>query len=232
MSCYTDSRADPRALRGDPPDAFVIDLSRLPAQGRELGGWLRRQAATRAIPIVFLEGDPEKTGRVRDLLPDAAYTCWDRIVQDLAAAIVNPPASPVVPGAMDAYRGVPLANKLGISSGSTVAWVDAPSDFESQLGALPEGARVLRDDLETADVTLWFVASRSDLESGCSDVLRRVQIGGRLWIAWPKSSSGVATDLRQAAVRTFGLDLGLVDYKIASIDRTWSALCFARRKGG
>jgi len=30
-------------------------------------------------------------------------------------------------------------------------------------------------------------------------------------------------------VRAFGLDAGFVDYKIGSIDETWSGLCFARR---
>jgi hypothetical protein len=55
--------------------------------------------------------------------------------------------------------------------------------------------------------------------------------GGRLWIAWPKKASGRQTDLDQSAVRRFGLDAGLVDYKICAVDETWSGLCFARRKG-
>lgn len=53
---------------------------------------------------------------------------------------------------------------------------------------------------------------------------------GRLWIAWPKKASGVESDLTQQQVRTFGLDAGLVDYKICSIDATWSGLCFTRRR--
>jgi hypothetical protein len=54
---------------------------------------------------------------------------------------------------------------------------------------------------------------------------------GGLWIAWPKKASGVATDLTQADVRRIGLASGLVDYKICTIDETWSGLLFARRKG-
>jgi hypothetical protein len=54
---------------------------------------------------------------------------------------------------------------------------------------------------------------------------------GALWIAWPKKASGVVTDLDGNIVRDFGLAAGLVDYKIAAIDATWSGLCFARRKG-
>jgi hypothetical protein len=51
-----------------------------------------------------------------------------------------------------------------------------------------------------------------------------------MWIAWPKKSSGVATDLTQGDVRRHGLDSGWVDYKIAAIDATWSGLLFARRR--
>jgi hypothetical protein len=50
------------------------------------------------------------------------------------------------------------------------------------------------------------------------------------WIAWPKQTSGVATDLKEDIVRELGLSAGWVDYKICSIDETWSGLCFARRK--
>jgi hypothetical protein len=53
-----------------------------------------------------------------------------------------------------------------------------------------------------------------------------------MWIIWPKKSSGVVTDLQQNAVRKCGLDAGLVDYKIAAVDSTWSGLKFAVRKVG
>jgi hypothetical protein len=54
---------------------------------------------------------------------------------------------------------------------------------------------------------------------------------GRLWICWPKKSSGDETDVTQNEVRSTGLATGLVDFKICSIDSTWSGLCFTRRKG-
>jgi hypothetical protein len=38
------------------------------------------------------------------------------------------------------------------------------------------------------------------------------------------------SDLKQALVRKIGLAAGLVDYKIAAVDRTWSGLKFATRK--
>jgi hypothetical protein len=53
--------------------------------------------------------------------------------------------------------------------------------------------------------------------------------GGPIWIAWPKKASGVMTDLSQQVVREVGLGAGLVDYKVCSIDETWSGLLFTRR---
>ena len=53
--------------------------------------------------------------------------------------------------------------------------------------------------------------------------------GGSLWIAWQKKASGAGSDLTQSKVRRKGLDSGLVDYRICSIDGTWSGLRFAQR---
>jgi CheY-like chemotaxis protein len=229
VSCHSEARANPGPLREDPPDAFVIDLTRIPSQGREIGGWLRRQKPTRGVPLVFIEGDPEKTQRVRDLLPDATFTSWEDVAGKLADAIERPLEEPAIPGAMDAYSSVPLVPKLGIAAGSTVALIHAPSGFEKTMDGLPDGAAILDDGTEPADVILLFETSVAALEKSFTDASARLNKGGRLWIAWPKRTSGVASDLSQVVVRTFGLARGFVDYKIASIDQTWSGLCFARR---
>jgi CheY-like chemotaxis protein len=229
VSCHSDSRANPRSLRDDPPDAFVVDLRRIPSQGRELGGWLRRQKATRDVPLVFVEGDLEKTSRVRALLPDATFTSWEDVAAKLADAIERPPEEPVVPGTMDAYSSVPLAKKLGITAGSIVALIHAPSGFEETMGGLPDGATILGDAEGTAGVVLLFVTAAAGLELGFLKAAGRLSGDGRLWIVWPKKASGTASNLSQTVVRAFGLARGFVDYKIASIDETWSGLCFARR---
>ena len=58
---------------------------------------------------------------------------------------------------------------------------------------------------------------------------RSLQPAGGLWIAWPKRSSGVATDLDENLVREIGLAEGLVDNKVCAIDATWSGLRFVWR---
>ena len=53
---------------------------------------------------------------------------------------------------------------------------------------------------------------------------------GGLWVAWPKQSSPMASELRESHVRSHGLSTGLVDNKICAIDDDWSGLRFVVRK--
>ncbi len=213
---------DVRALGDSHPDAVIIDLSRLPAQGREVAAALRRRKASRDIPIVFAAGDPEKVERVRALLPDAVYSNWDEIAGAVHNALWTPRDTPVVvPGTMDAYSGAPLPKKLGIREGITVSLLGAPDGFDEKLGArtVARGA---------AHLVLLFAASEAELQKRFDAAARRFENG--LWICWPKKASRIATDLSEAAVRKFGLARGLVDYKICAIDDTWSGLLFTRRR--
>jgi hypothetical protein len=51
-----------------------------------------------------------------------------------------------------------------------------------------------------------------------------------LWIAWPKRSSKVPTDVTEDVVRELALPIGLVDTKVAAIDATWSGLRLVWRR--
>jgi len=219
-----------RALGQAPPDAVVIDLGRLPAQGRDVGVMLRTTARSRHTPLVFVDGAEAKVARTREVLPDAVYTSRDDVAMSVRRAIAEPLKDPVVPNSNFAgYSGTPLPKKLGIKAGSMVALVDAPKDFEVTLGELPAGTEVVRRAEPGADVTLWFLRSIDDLHDGI-DRMGEIAGDGRLWICWPKKTSGVVTDITQNEVRATGLATGLVDFKICAIDATWSGLCFTRRK--
>jgi CheY-like chemotaxis protein len=219
-----------RKLKSDPPDAVVIDLTRLPSHGREIAGALRKQKATRRVPLVFVEGEAEKVARIRALLPDAVYTSWSRIRSALKRAIAHPPAAPVVPlGMMERYAGTPLVKKLGIKPNVTAALIDPPRSFDQTLGALPDGAALQEGLTGRFQVVVWFVRSADDLRRGIGRVSTRLG-AATLWIAWPKQASGVATELKMQIIREVAMDAGLVDYKTCAIDATWSGLAFVRRK--
>lgn len=137
--------------------------------------------------------------------------------------------SPAVPGAMAGYSGTPLPKKLGIRPGDRVVLSGAPRGFAGTLGELPEGARTTPRMSAGAAVILLFVRSKAQLHARLPRAEAALAEGGKLWIVWPKKASGVPSDLSEAVVRAAGLARGLVDYKIAAVDATWSGLCFARR---
>lgn len=218
-----------KELRRNPPDAVVIDLSRIPSHGRDVALGIRGSKTTRHLPLVFVEGDAQKVAGIKKLLPDAEYTTWRRIRGSLKQAIENPPAEPAIPESnLAGYSGTPLVKKLGIKAGYKVALVGAPAGFDKTLGAVPDGV-TLRHRLISADLIIWFAKSQAELGRRIAALAERIGDGG-MWIAWPKRASGKASDLTQNDVRRVGLANGLVDYKICAIDATWSGLKFARRK--
>lgn len=219
--------AELRPLSADPPDAIVIDLTRIPSQGRAVGIELRRRKGTRAVPLLFAGGDDGKVARTRELLPDAVYTTWEGIEEALRSTA---PARPVIPGTMAGYSGTPLAKKLGIRAGAAVALVGAPEGFEDTLAGLPAEVRLRRDARAASDLTLLFVESQAALEKRFLSATRALDEKGSIWIAWPKKASGIQTDLGERAVRAFGLARGFVDYKVCAIDAKWSGLLFTRRR--
>ena len=214
----------------NPPAAIVIDLSRLPSQGRDFALMIRKRKTSRHIPLVFVAGDQEKIDGIKKLLPDASYTSWEKIGLTLERAIANPPAEPVVHESTFAgYAGKPLVEKLGIKTGMTICLINSPDDFDQTLGKLPAGAKVIEGRTKSCDLTIWFCISQKDLANHVSDIVAQSQ-SGPVWIAWPKQKSDFASDLSQQSVRQIGLDNNLVDYKISAIDETWSGLLFKCRE--
>jgi hypothetical protein len=216
-------------VRRDPPDAIVIDLERLPSVGRDIGLALRMSKSTRHVPIVFAGGVAEKVAGVRTLLPDATYAPWSKVGGVVKRAIVRGVTKPVVPRSIfETYSGTPLLKKLGVKQNSLLALVDAPDGFGVSIGPLPEGATIWEKSGRRADLTMWFVRSSEELRRGIRKIAADLD-EGLIWIAWPKKTSPIVSDLSQVAVRRVGLANGLVDFKVCAIDATWSGLLFKRR---
>ncbi len=128
---------------------------------------------------------------------------------------------------MAGYSGTPLPQKLGIRPGARLRFVAAPEGFAGALGELPAGVRFASRG--PADVVVFFTDRRAELGRRFPRLARGLDRAGGLWIAWPKKSSGVPTDLDENVVRQIGLALGLVDNKVCAIDETWSGLRFVVR---
>ncbi len=191
---------------------------------------LRRSPATRHVPIVFAGGDEAATARLRTLLPDAIFTTWGRVKAALSRAARAAPSAPVLPAVPPEafYSGRTLTQKLGIAAGERVAILGAPPGVAALLAPLPQDVRLTADPVG-AQRYLWFVNSRRALQVAVGQlaVLVTTQVA---WLAWPKKASGVTSDLDGNVVREAGLAAGLVDFKVCSIDATWSGLAFKRSR--
>ena len=126
------------------------------------------------------------------------------------------------------YSGTPLPRKLGLASGQRVYVAGAPEHFAALLAGAPDGLDWL-PRLAQFDVALVFATQRNALTREFSRVSAKMADANMIWIAWPKKTSGVATDLTENVVRDVGLAIGLVDVKVCAIDATWSGLKFVRR---
>jgi hypothetical protein len=128
------------------------------------------------------------------------------------------------------YSGTPLVRKLGVTDGARVAWLGAPDGFDALVGELPPGVTVLRSLRAPLDLLVQFTTARAELAQRLPALRDAVFPAGAAWVAWPKRSSGVETDVTEDVVRDEALPLGLVDVKVCAIDATWSGLKLVVRK--
>jgi hypothetical protein len=123
---------------------------------------------------------------------------------------------------MAGYSGTPLAKKLGIFEGSTLALLGEPTT--PVVAGLPAGVTLKRQARGKADVVVAFFTERRDFERRIEALGTMIFPAGGLWVAWPKRASGVVTTMNENVVRAAVLPLGLVDNKVCAIDDTWSGL--------
>ena len=128
---------------------------------------------------------------------------------------------------MAGYSGTPLQQKLDLKPGRKVAVVGpAPAGLFADFDGVAWRTR-LRPPLDGA---LVFVTSQAALVDRGTAALKAIRPDGSVWIAWPKKSSGVATDMTEQAVRDHLVDDRVVDNKVCAIDETWSGLRLVYRR--
>jgi hypothetical protein len=125
----------------------------------------------------------------------------------------------------------PLVKKLGIKPGHQLLIVNEPDGFAELLVGLPQDVEMELPEGESADVIVFFTTEAAEVKKLVPKLKKRLKPGGGFWIAWPKKTSGVETDVTFEVVQPTGLKTGLVDNKICAIDATWTALRFVFRKG-
>lgn len=127
------------------------------------------------------------------------------------------------------YSGTPLAKKLGIKEGFKVYLVNQPSFYFELFNNFPKVTIAKRGQKESFDFIHLFSSHSKHFQKEIKRIKPFLKKGGMLWVSWPKGSSDIETDLKREPIREFVLKTGLVDIKVAAIDKNWSGLKFVYR---
>lgn len=144
------------------------------------------------------------------------------------------PLKSTKPSKADSGSEASLLKKLGIEANNCVVLIDAPLSFPGKLEPLPSGVELRHSAMRGAgfDVAVLFVPNVNTLNRRFSQLAKLMRPGGGLWVAFPKKTSTLPTDLNEDSVRPVGAKENLVDNKTISIDATWSGMRFITRIPG
>jgi hypothetical protein len=113
------------------------------------------------------------------------------------------------------------AAKLGLRTGQRVRLHQPPAGWA--LTDPPPGLAGPEPD-GSADLILAFFISAGQIAGQLEELAEAIYPAGTLWAAWPRRAAGLRSDITDEVVRARALPIGLVDVKVAAIDREWSGL--------
>ena len=129
------------------------------------------------------------------------------------------------------FSGTPLDRKLGLVTAKggvgDVAVLGEPAGFRMLLGELPDTVKLHSRLRASTNLALCFVRSRRELASLLDLLKTQLPLTTHVWLIHPKAHAKPA--FNQHEMRDAALDIGLVDYKVCSVNEDWSGLKFAWR---
>jgi hypothetical protein len=131
---------------------------------------------------------------------------------------------------MAGYSGTPLAKKLGLVGPLTLFTVDAPPEYVTWLGGLPDGVRMTTKAARTVEAAHVFVVHKAEMAKRLASLRKALVPAGFVWVSWPKKASKVATDITEDTIRDVCLPMGFVDVKVCAVSEVWSGLKLVIRK--
>lgn len=123
------------------------------------------------------------------------------------------------------YSHKTLIEKLEIKECSKVIFFNTPEGYVSSL-SLPSGVLVENNLEGQFDLIQFFAQDKTELEKNFPQLKKFLKTNGALWISWKKKKPRGLIGLNEIKVQEIGLQNGLVDIKVISIDEVWSGLKF------
>jgi hypothetical protein len=119
-----------------------------------------------------------------------------------------------------------LLKKLGVKPGYRFATLNVPAGCRQYLAPLPENVSASEEPGGENDVVLAFAATKSEADRLTPDVLRSAKRNAAVWVAYPKKTSKLNTDLNRDSGWDAFADAGWRIVSIAAIDDTWAVCRF------
>ncbi len=125
----------------------------------------------------------------------------------------------------------PLGQKMLLKPGMEAVVLGAPGNATTLLGKLPAGARVRTELGAGAPFILAFVRNRAELDKHMAQVGPALKPETLFWVAYPKQSSKVETDLNRDRGWESVERLGWTGIAQVAVDATWAATRFRPSAG-
>jgi hypothetical protein len=113
-----------------------------------------------------------------------------------------------------------LSQKFQLKAGQSLKLVNPPEGYDSFLAS--EEIKIA----ETSDALLLFVNSLAELEQIVPPAFKSVSADALVWVAYPKGSSGVKTDVNRDKLWDALRPTGWQPVRQIAVDNLWSALRF------
>ena len=127
------------------------------------------------------------------------------------------------------YSGTPLIKKLGIKEGFKITIVNAPDNYFTLLGELPDNVQIIEDTDRPFDFVHIFTHTISEMGDLMQLYMDKISRDGMIWVSWHKKASKLPSEITEDDVRNTALSLGMVDVKVCAVDEQWSGLKIAIR---
>ncbi len=218
-------------ITGERPSAIIFNLAKRPSTCRDLAIYIRKRKNLRMIPFLFIDGEEEKTEKIRDLFPED-YFCGKDDLNSIIIKILAEPGRlfPQPESLFSGYSGKSALEKLDIRKNENICLIDVDESFYSLFEENVEnyniGSRITRE----TKLTLIYLKEENNVAPFLRYYLENSRDDSSLWLCWPKKKGKIKTNLTQKFIRDTALGFGLVDYKICSINNNWSGMKFTRKK--
>lgn len=122
----------------------------------------------------------------------------------------------------------PLHRRLEIDADHVFTVRNAPAHFAELLG--DAGGAVWQQNLmPPIDVVITFHTRLGALDLEWPKITAPLPPGGAVWVAHPRPSAGVATDITDSSLKASRARLGWNDTKVLGLDDTWIAMRFVQQ---